>query len=472
MQATTDFTGSQHTKDRTCIDLFQFCIPNAHTSSTTTPLSSLSMSSPYQQPLKIAIIGGGIGGLFATLCIRHHAQGRPVEIDVYEQASEFKEIGAGVGLGINAARLVHKVGIGEELNKIAGKRDGIWITFRRFDNSEDIVTVPLDDKQTIRQAPVARSDILDLLRHTIEDRKAATLHTKKQCKRVEDHGDSVTIHFADSTTATANLVVACDGIHSNVRNQFVQDKPIYSGQIAYRATIPISQIKDWNFPSYSVAWCAKHKHMLVFPITQNKVLNVVAFVTAGEDKVQDVVESWTSVCDRKDVEKDFEGFDAPVQQIISLMPEKPSKWRLNDREPLNQWSYFDGKVILLGDAAHAMLPHLGAGAGQAMEDGWVLGRTLGEYLHSSDPESLGSLQACADHYQTVRLPRAQRTQRTSRIAGNTYEMQVEDMVNKSYDECLPLMAERTKTRMQWVWEEDLDAAYDKVKQSASGEVKS
>lgn len=294
-----------------------------------------------------------------------------MEIDVYEQASEFKEIGAGVGLGINAARLVHKVGIGEELNKIAGKRDGIWITFRRFDNSEDIVTVPLDDKQTIRQAPVARSDILDLLRHTIEDRKAATLHTKKQCKRVEvcpstlpfpnppipdriqDHGDSVTIHFADSTTATANLVVACDGIHSNVRNQFVQDKPIYSGQIAYRATIPISQIKDWNFPSYSVAWCAKHKHMLVFPITQNKVLNVVAFVTAGEDKVQDVVESWTSVCDRKDVEKDFEGFDAPVQQIISLMPEKPSKWRLNDREPLNQWSYFDGKVILLGDAAHA-----------------------------------------------------------------------------------------------------------------------
>ena len=108
-------------------------------------------------------------------------------------------------------------------------------------------------------------------------------------------------------------------------------------------------------------WVAKHRHFLVFPISQNKSLNIVAFVTKGVDEVDDVEESWTSICDRSDVEKDFDGFDKYVQEIISLMPEKPSKWRLNDRLPLDLWHYFGGKVMLLGDAAHAMLPHLGAG---------------------------------------------------------------------------------------------------------------
>lgn len=161
------------------------------------------------------------------------------------------------------------------------------------------------------------------------------------------------MHFADSTTAIADLVVACDGIHSNIRNQFVLDKPTYSGQIAYRGLIPISELRDWPFETYSVAWCAKHKHMLVFPISQNKTLNIVAFVTEREEDVQDTKESWTSVCQKSDVERDFADFEETVQNIIKLMPDQPSKWRLNDREPLEQWHYFNGKVILLGDAAHA-----------------------------------------------------------------------------------------------------------------------
>lgn len=137
-------------------------------------------------PFRIAIIGGGIGGLFTALCIHHHCNTtRPLEINIYEQASEFKEIGAGVGLGVNAARLFHKIGLGEQLNSVAGHRNGIWISFRRFDNGEKIVEVPLNDKAEIRQSPVSRSVLLDLLRQAIEDRNAATLHTKKQCLRVE-----------------------------------------------------------------------------------------------------------------------------------------------------------------------------------------------------------------------------------------------------------------------------------------------
>lgn len=276
------------------------------------------------------------------------------------------------------------------------------------------------------------------------------------------------IHFADSTTADANLVIGCDGIHSAVRNQFVVDKPRFTGQIAYRGVIPIASLTEWPFPSYSVLWVAKHRHFLVFPIAQNKSLNIVAFVTKGVDEVANVEESWTSICDRSDVENDFAGFDKYVQEIISLMPEKPSKWRLNDRLPLDQWHYLDGKVMLLGDAAHAMLPHLGAGAGQSLEDGWVLGRAISECLTSSPNAHFTSLSSTAQLYQSVRLPRAQKTQRTSRAAGDTYELQTDDMIDKSFEECLPMIAERTRERMKWVWEEDLDAAYEKMRDGKDG----
>lgn len=258
-------------------------------------------------------------------------------------------------------------------------------------------------------------------------------------------------------------MIACDGIHSAVRDQFVIDKPVFSGQIAYRGVIPIASLSSWPFPSYSVAWLAKHRHLLVFPIARNEQLNIVAFVTKSEGEASDVKESWTSICDRKDVEEDFAGFDKSAQEVISLMPDQPSKWKLNDRQPLDRWHYMDGKVILVGDAAHAMLPHLGAGAGQAMEDGWLLGRALSEHLSGSENKHFASLESTADLYQTVRLPRAQKTQATSRAAGNTYEMQTEDMLDKSFEECIPMIAERTRERMKWVWEEDLDAAYEKAR---------
>lgn len=145
------------------------------------------VSEDSQQPFRIAIVGGGIGGLFCALCVHHHCSEAnvPISINVYEQASQYKEIGAGVGIGINAARLAHKLGIGEQLNDIAGNRTGTWITFRRFDNGEDIVTIPIDDSKKVKQAPCARSDLLDMLRKNVEERNAATLHTKKACQRVE-----------------------------------------------------------------------------------------------------------------------------------------------------------------------------------------------------------------------------------------------------------------------------------------------
>jgi salicylate hydroxylase len=144
------------------------------------------MPSLEEKPFVVAIIGGGIGGLFAALSLHHHcASNRNIEIHVYEQASEYKEIGAGIGIGVNAARLLHKLGLGEATNNIAGNRNGVWISFRRWDNGEDIVTVPVDDNKPVRQLPVQRSEFLDLLVGAVKTRGAATLHTNSRSQKLE-----------------------------------------------------------------------------------------------------------------------------------------------------------------------------------------------------------------------------------------------------------------------------------------------
>jgi 2-polyprenyl-6-methoxyphenol hydroxylase-like FAD-dependent oxidoreductase len=135
-------------------------------------------------PLQIAIVGGGIGGLFTALSLNWHCEDR-VQISVYEQASEYKEIGAGVGIGVNAVKLLHRIGIGEALSRISGNSAGVWVTFRRYDTGSDVVTVRDDPDQKIKTSPVLRTEFLDLLLATVEERQAAKLYTKKCCRNVQ-----------------------------------------------------------------------------------------------------------------------------------------------------------------------------------------------------------------------------------------------------------------------------------------------
>jgi salicylate hydroxylase len=177
----------------------------------------------------------------------------------------------------------------------------------------------------------------------------------------QDAGDKVVASFEDGTSTTVDLLVGADGIHSNIRQQFVADgHPRYSGRIAYRGLFPLKDIEAfWPFDSYAVSWLGKDKHFLVFPVSQNKTMNVVAFITKPEDQLGNLKESWTSVGRREDLEKEYEGWHETVGKVIRCMSENPGKWRLNDRDPVEQWTYMGGKTVLLGDAAHAMLPHQG-----------------------------------------------------------------------------------------------------------------
>lgn len=147
------------------------------------------MISKHDDSFRIAIVGGGLGGLFTALCVHHHCKAIdvPVKIDVYEQAAQYKEIGAGLGLGLNAAKLAHEIGIGDKLNAISGLEEGnhSWLVFRRFDNSEAVVNLDVHEIGKIRQVTCARTELLDLFKSTIEERGAATLHTKRACCEVK-----------------------------------------------------------------------------------------------------------------------------------------------------------------------------------------------------------------------------------------------------------------------------------------------
>ena len=177
-------------------------------------------------------------------------------------------------------------------------------------------------------------------------------------------------------------------------------------------------------------------------------------------------ESWTSVGDKSELAKDFEGFQEPVQKIIELMDDKPSKWKINDRDPLSQWVYAKGKVVLMGDAAHAMLPHQGAGAGQAIEDGYILACAMRDFLQARSGDPTQTFENWADLYQATRLPRAQKVQTGSRESGDIYECQTPDLINKDYEDCIPLIREKLDGRMNHIWTEDVVDAYERAKTSS------
>lgn len=293
-------------------------------------------ATPPGRPFRVAVVGGGIGGLFFTLALQHHCAATAAEaetetetgagagtgaiavrIDVYEQADEFREIGAGVGIGANAVRLAHRLGLSEDLAAISGhRRNGVWMAFRRYDTSEAVAVIhePPAPEPGIHHMASARSDLLDLLRREALRRSGptavTTLHTGKACVGVveeeeqEQEPAGITVRFRDGTAAPADLVVGCDGIHSAVRSQFVvDDRPVHSGLIAYRGVVPTAALPaGWPFPGegdddddvgYSHSWVAKHRHFLTYSITRNERLNIVAFVTKTDrpDETASVRES-------------------------------------------------------------------------------------------------------------------------------------------------------------------------------------
>jgi len=349
---------------------------------------------------RVAIIGGGIGGLTAANALLRAG----LEVSVYESAGELKEIGAGVALHANAMRVLKFIGVEEAMRKLAGKtdfaatRDGI--SGRVISRTTRARQVAL---QGIEPATMHRADMLDVLAAALPD---GTVTLGKRCTGVETAESSATARFADGTETEADVIIGADGIHSAVRTAlFGPDAPKFTGKVCYRSVIPMKKLSagtQADIAADNGQWLGPHGTIVLYPLRGDELMNVVCHY--DDDTYRH--ESWVTECERDEVLERYTGWHASLLRLFEA-GDTWYKWALYDRDPIRQWT--KGRVTLLGDAAHPMLPYLGQGACQALEDGAVLANALA--AAPSDP--LAALAV----YERVRRPRASAVVLTARARG-------------------------------------------------------
>ena len=209
----------------------------------------------------------------------------------------------------------------------------------------------------------------------------AIVHTGHRAVGFEQNGDTARVKFANGATAEADVVVAADGIHSELRPYvFPPSKPVFHGTLSYRGLVSRERLPDWPMDRWQM-WAGPSKHFLVFPVRHGTMVNYVGFVPADEE----MKESWSAPGDPAVLRREFEGWDPRIGNVLKQV-DKTFRWALYDREPLPTWT--KGRLTLLGDAAHPMLPHLGQGANQSIEDGMALATILARVDTPAVPASL------------------------------------------------------------------------------------
>lgn len=385
---------------------------------------------------RIAILGGGIGGLAAAAFLRQ--AGLP--FTVYEQAPALGEVGAGLVVAPNAARLLRRLGVMERFLDHAVRMDVGW-EFRRWEDgrvlsSEDLATSceRLFGEHTYT---AHRADLLTVIHSAVPDEH---LRLGKRCVRVDVTGTHPTLHFDDGDVVTTDILIGADGVHSVVRAALTMPTPAtYSGICAFRALIPADKAPAFARRQAHTLWIGPGHHLVHYPVSAGGYVNLVAFAPAGDY----TVESWTATATRDDLLAEFEGWDPRLVELVNAV-DTPGRWALLDREPLEQWTV--DRVTLLGDAAHPMFPFFAQGAAQAIEDAAVLAMCLGQDLRHPD--------RALRRYERLRRPRTTKIQQVSHARAHINhlpdgpEQQARDA---AYAQADPLSANA------WIYDYSVDA---------------
>jgi salicylate hydroxylase len=355
-------------------------------------------------PLNVIIVGGGIGGLFAAKALLAHGMG----VRVYEQAPALGEVGAGVFLTPNSVRQLERVGLGPAV-EVRGARVGHASRYLRHDGSE-IAPVQVTDSAGNATFGMHRADLVELLAAALP---AGIVHTGHRATGCEQGEAQTRVTFANGATAAGDVVIAADGIHSELRPcVFPPSRPVFSGSLAYRGLVPHARIAHWPTDRWQM-WLGKGKHFLAFPVRAGELINYVGFVPADEA----MKESWSAPGDADALRHEFAGWDPRIETLLRQV-ETTFRWALYDREPLPTWTR--GRLTLLGDAAHPMLPHLGQGANQAIEDGMALATILTRADRATAPAALLA-------YERLRRERVAAVQRGARQNGLRYDSLYADL---------------------------------------------
>jgi salicylate hydroxylase len=343
----------------------------------------------------IAIVGGGIGGLTAALSLLRAG----FDVQIYEQSRQLSEAGAGLVISPNASRLLIRLGLRPDMERLGVKPSAFHQ--RRWRDGRTLARTRLADvmEQTFG-APhfnFHRGDLHAVLANAIPRER---VHLGHRCMGFVQDSDRVHVRFEHGVEIAADVLIGADGIHSAIRHALLgPERPQFTGCIAYRGLLPIERVAHLDIDDTSNNWMGPGRHFVYYPVSGGRLLNFVGLLE------QDawVTESWTERGDVADLAVAYAGFGTLVREIIAAADET-FKWALLDRAPLPRWSF--GHVTLLGDACHPMLPFLGQGGAQAIEDGFTLTACL-QQRGDDVPAALAL-------YQSLRLARASRCQAISR----------------------------------------------------------
>lgn len=359
------------------------------------------------QTTRVAVIGGGMGGLTAAIALTKIAG---VHVTVFEQARKLGDVGAGVTVAPNAQRVLDRLGLLDEV-KLAGatpEGPGVYL-----DANGTLVAEAAweDSAKRYQNVGMYRPDLVDVLTRAVP---AESVRLGHRLTSIQALDSSVRLEFENGVNGEFDAVVGADGIHSVVRDSMMQlPDPVYSGFIAYRGVIDATLLPE-GWPMISQVWMGEGKHFMCYPLQQGKLFNYVGFVPSDRP----LKESWSAPGDVSELAAEFEGekWDPKLRHFIQLI-DKTFWWGLYDHEPLTNWSR--GRVTLLGDAAHTMLPHAGQGVNQAIEDSITLAFFLRE------AEGADEIAEAFKRYTAVRMQRTAILQNSSRRSGSQFDAQNE-----------------------------------------------
>lgn len=352
--------------------------------------------------LPVLVAGGGIGGLAAALALVRQG----FQVQVFEQAPEIGEIGAGIQLGPNAFHALDALGVGEKARSRAVFTD--YMVMHDAVDAKLIGKIPTDENFRKRfgnpYAVIHRVDIHLSLLEGAKETGRVEFFTNTRIEKVEQDANGVTVTDQNGKQWKGVALIGADGVKSVVRAQYVNDPARVTGHVVYRAVVDKSEFPDelkWNAASL---WAGPNCHLVHYPLRGGEQYNIVVTFHSREQEEWGVKDG-----SKAEVESYFQGIDPKARQLIEL-PKTWKRWATADREPIPQWTF--GRATLLGDAAHPTTQYMAQGACMALEDAVTLGEAL--RVHNKDWD------AALDHYQRSRIPRTGRIVLSGREMGRLY----------------------------------------------------
>jgi salicylate hydroxylase len=384
----------------------------------------------------IAIVGGGLAGLAAAAALAKFG----MTAEVFEAAPELGEIGAGVNVSPQAIRVLRAIGLGDALAGAANVAPGVLTR-----DMHSGAALDYRDHATIEArfgAPLCtfhRADLLEALARGVD---RDHVHLGHRLTALSERTDAVALRFANGVTHDAELVIAADGIHSQVRRAlYGDDHPSYTGQMVWRALVAGSSVPaDVLEPSGHVQWLGSGRHFFAYYLRGRDVVNIVT----QQDTEQWVEEGWSIPGDVEEMRASFPNPEPRFAGLLGAVT-RCAKWGLFLRPLTENWGR--GRIPLIGDAAHAMLPNAGQGAAQAFEDAYILARWLAAL--PGDPAT------ALESFRRIRIPRVHAVQRSSSSivrAKHDYDPRGSDTARAKVD---------AVNAMAWIWGYDAVASWDR-----------